>query len=119
MAKDSNGKELQKEIGQSPAGRYMERFEYKGECRQAIFTNVSRINDIVALRDMVELSDILRRHYSDTGNETISTDEYKIISIFHGSMKLNSNALKNIEFFVTALAQEPPESNKPQRSSNS
>lgn len=91
----------------------------RNEYRQAIFTNVSGIKDTIALRDMVKLSDILRRHYSNTGNETVSTDEYKLLSIFRGSMKLNSNTLDNIEFFVTALTQEPPKSNKPQRSGNS
>jgi len=102
MAKDLNGKELP-----------------TGECRQAIFTNVSGIKDTTALHDLVKLSDILRRFHGNTGGETVSTDEYKILSLFHGSMKLNSDTLEIIEFFVTALAKEPLESNKPQRSGNS
>ena len=91
----------------------------RNECRQAICTNISGIKDTIALRNLVKMSDILRRYHSNTGGETVSTDEYKILSIFHGSMKLNSDTLEIIEFFVTALAQEPPESNKPQRSGNS
>lgn len=91
----------------------------RSECRQAIFTNVSGIKDTTALHDMVKLSDILRRYHGNTAGETVSIDEYKILSIFHGSMKLDSGTLDIIEFFVTALAKEPLESNKPQRSSNS
>ena len=91
----------------------------RNEYRQAIFTNISGIKDAIALCNLVKLSDILRRYHGNTGGETVSTDEYKILSIFHGSMKLNSDTLDIIEFFVTALAKEPLESNKPQRSSNS
>lgn len=103
MAKDLNGKGLP-----------------KSECRQAIFTNVSRIKDVIALQDLMKISGILRRHHGNAGDKNIGIDEYKILSIFHGSMKLNSDALENIEFFVSALIQEDStESNKPQRSGNS
>ncbi len=57
--------------------------KYKRELRQAIIENINAMKNSMVLKNIYILSDILRRGYDEKEWETLTDNEWEVITLFN------------------------------------
>lgn len=78
--------------------------KYKRELRQAIIENINATKNSVVLKNIYILSDILRRGYDGEECETLTDNEWEVLTLFNEIIfHKDSRKLRSVSVFVNGF----------------